>query len=290
MTNIGISQIRAFVAVADTSSFSVAAVQLGVSQSAISHALAALERGIGRPVLTRDNPARPTPLGERLLDHARTMLTSLAAMEELTQGRDNKVCGNVVLAAPSTVCHSLVPGLFERWAVDFPGVSISVFEGEDDEVADWLEGATADLAVLVDPAEVPPGAVMLADDPFHAVVRRDHPLAGEAQLDFADLADDPFLMSTGGCERHSRELHRMSGVPFHPAHRVFQLSTLFAMVRAGVGISVVPGLAAGMQGADLVLLPLVQRLTRSLVLTGPRDRPWHPATVALLASLEEERR
>lgn len=284
---IGIPQIRAFVAVVDTSSFSGAAAQLGISQSAVSHAVAALERTTGRPVLTRGTPARPTLLGERLLAHARVALASITSLEDLARHRDSGLHGDLVLAAPPSVCHSLVPELVERWRTDFPGVTVSLFEGDDEEVAGWLAGASADMAVLVDPPDAPAGAVLLAEDGFQAVLRTDHPLAHLAAVDLDDLDDDPFLLSTSGCERQIREMYRARGVPLRPAHRVRQLGTLFAMVRAGVGVSVVPGLVAGMEGPGLVLVPLAQRLTRRLVLTGPLHRPWHPAVAALLAGMEQ---
>ncbi|QFZ18964.1 LysR family transcriptional regulator [Saccharothrix syringae] len=284
---IGIPQVRAFVAVADAASFSAAAERLGISQSAVSHAIAALERTTGHPVLVRGNPVRPTPLGERLLTHARAVLTAVASLEEVARRHDGGPRGDLVLAAPPTACHRLLPDLLDHWRAEFPGVSVSLFEGDDDEVTGWLDGASADLAVLVDPVEAPPGAVRLADDLFHAVLRRDHPLAGGGAVDVADLEDDPFLLSLGGCEQQVRELHRLAGTRFAPVHRVRQLGTLFAMVRAGTGVSLVPGLAAGMEGPDLVLVPLVQRVGRTLVLTGPRHRPWHPAAAALLTSARQ---
>jgi DNA-binding transcriptional LysR family regulator len=60
------------------------------------------------------------------------------------------------------------------------------------------------------------------------------------------------------------------------------------MVRAGLGVSLVPGLASGMEGDGLVLVPLVQSVERSLVLTGPAGRPWHPA-VALMVGAAHSR-
>jgi DNA-binding transcriptional LysR family regulator len=162
-------------------------------------------------------------------------------------------------------------------------VEVSLFEGEDDEVAGWLAGGAADLAVLVDPPEssARTGGVV-GTDRFHAVLRADHPLAAEPTIAVADLADDPFLLSTGGCERHIRELYRLARVPFEPTHRIRQLSTVFAMVRSGVGVSIVPGLAVGMACPDVVLVPLDHTLVRRLVLTGPANRPWHPAVRALV--------
>jgi len=281
---VGIPQLRAFVAVADAGGFGTAAQRLGISQSAVSHAVAALERATGRPVLSRNGRPTPTRFGEQILDHARSVVASVTAITVLAADRDGQPRGELTVAAPPTVCHGLLPELVLRWRAEFPGVSVSLFEGEDDEVAGWLEGGTADLAVLIDPPTRPSGSAQLGADQFHAVLRADHPLAQEPTVDLADLADDDFLLSSGGCERQIQELHRMADTPFRPAHRIRQLSTLFAMIRSGVGVSVVPGLAAGMAGPDLVLVPLRQPLTRTLVLTGPLHRPWHPAARALVDS------
>lgn len=287
---IAVPQLRAFVAVVDTGGFGAAADRLGVSQSAVSHAIAALERAAGRPVLTRQpgGPA-PTVFGERILDHARTAVAAVAAIGALATEPGLRPRGELTVAAPPTVCHGLLPALMSRWRADFPDLTVALFEGEDDEVAGWLEGGTADLAVLVDPGPAAERGVVIGADRFHAVLRADHPLAGQAEVDVADLADDDFLLSVGGCQPQIRELHRRGRARFAPSHRVRQLSTLFAMVRAGVGVSAVPGLAAGMQGSGLALVPLRPALTRTLVLTGPLHRPWHPAARALVEAVTSVR-
>ncbi|NUT47182.1 MAG: LysR family transcriptional regulator, partial [Saccharothrix sp.] len=178
-------------------------------------------------------------------------------------------------------CQGLLPELMARWEAEHPHVRVRVFEGEDDEVAEWLANGTVEAAVLVDP---PPGVgVPVGQDAFHALLRADHPLAGEDEVHVADLADDPFLLSCGGCERHVRQVH--AGRRFDPLHRVRELGTLLAMVRAGVGVSVVPGLVASMLPPGLVLVPLRPKVVRRLVVSGPPGREWHPAVTALVGSL-----
>ncbi|WP_238413162.1 LysR family transcriptional regulator substrate-binding protein [Saccharothrix deserti] len=160
-------------------------------------------------------------------------------------------------------------------------VEVRVFEGEDDEVAEWLANGTVEAAVVVDPQ--PGHGVLVGEDAFHALLRTDHPLVGVGEVQVADLADDPFLLSCGGCERHVRQVH--AGLPFDPLHRVRELGTLLAMVRAGVGISIVPGLVASMLVPGLVLVPLRPKVVRRLVMSGPPGREWHPAVTALVDSL-----
>ncbi|MFC5186832.1 LysR family transcriptional regulator [Actinomadura harenae] len=278
--NISLPQLRAFLTVAEEGSFSAAADALGVSQSAVSHSVATLERALGSPVLTRHGRPQPTAFGDRILAHAHAAIAATAAICDLAAQRDGLPAGSLRLAAPPTVCQGLLPGLMIQWKADFPRVEIALFEGEDDEVADWLTRNTVDLAVLVDP---PPGpGTPIGRDVFQAVLHRDHPLAGEPAIDVADLDDDPFLLSQGGCERHIQELFRRAGTPLAPTHRVRELGTLLAMVRAGIGVSIVPGLTSAMIDPQLVLVPLRQHLERTLVLTGPPHRPWHPAATALV--------
>jgi DNA-binding transcriptional LysR family regulator len=125
--------------------------------------------------------------------------------------------------------------------------------------------------------------VLVGEDAFHVLLRTDHPLGGVAEAHVADLTDDPFLFSCGGCERHVRQVH--SGLPFDPLHRVRELGALPAMVRAGIGISIVPGLVASMLVHGPALVPLRPRVVRKLVTSGPPGREWHPAVRAVVDSL-----
>ncbi|MFJ8435387.1 LysR family transcriptional regulator [Kitasatospora sp. NPDC094019] len=282
---VNLAQLRALVAVADAGGFGSAAVELGVSQSAVSHAVAALERVLGAPVLHRGSPARPTPLGERVLPHARTAVASATAVGSIAEHHRGGLTGTVRLAAPTTVCQGLLPSLLRDWRAEHPRLTVRVFEGEDDELAVWLEAGTVDAAVLVDPGPLPPGAVPLGTDSMHALLRRDHPLAGEATVDVAELEDDDFLLSEGGCERHIRDAYRRAGVRFAPRHRIRDLNTLIGMVHAGVGVSVMPALAQPMLPPDCVLVPIRPAAHRTLTLTGPVGRPWSPAVAGLLAEV-----
>ncbi|MET8407885.1 LysR family transcriptional regulator [Streptomyces sp. NPDC005195] len=279
--NINLAQLRAFTAVLDAGGFGAAGEQLGISQSGVSHTVAAMERELGGPVLVRDRGLpRPTAFGERLLPHARSALAAADAINNLAAQRDGLPSGTVRLGAPPTVCQALLPDLLTRWRQELPRVSVTVFEGQDDEITDWLEAGTLDLAVLVDPSAPPAGSVRVAADAYGALLPADHPLAGEQVVAADELQDDAFLFC--GCERYIREAHRRVGVPFRPTHRVRELATLVAMVRSGVGVSIVPGLARALLTPGTVFVPLRPRLTRALVLTGPAARPWHPTAAAVV--------
>jgi DNA-binding transcriptional LysR family regulator len=160
---VSVQQLRAFVATLDAGSFTAAAAVLGVGQSAVSHAVAGLEREVGGPVVRRGAVAAATPLGDRLLAHARSVLASVEALEAVV--RPATARGTVRLAAVPTVCQGLLPRLRELWAVTLPDVDVQVYEGDDDEMPEWLEAGTVDAAVLVDPSPVPEGGVVVATTP-----------------------------------------------------------------------------------------------------------------------------
>ena len=180
----------------------------------------------------------------------------------------------------------ILPRLLRRWEARLPDVDVQVFEGDDSEMSVWLEGAMVDAAVLVDPSSVPTGARHLATDEYRAVVRRDHPFAREAGISLAELLEDPLIIYGGGYEEQIRELHHMAGLPFESNRRVRELATLTTMVEKGLGVSILPSLGAGMLGPRLVMLPLTPRLQRTVMISGPQTRPWHPLVTALLEELD----
>ncbi|MFE9968762.1 LysR family transcriptional regulator [Streptomyces sp. NPDC005525] len=281
--NTNFAQLRAFTAVLDAGGFAAAAQHLGISQSGVSHSVAAMERELGGPLIVRGRgQAGPTPFGERLLVHARSALAAVDAIQAVAEQRDGLPSGIVRLAAQPAVCRGLLPDLLTRWRQELPRVTVTVFEGEEDEIAAWLEAGTVDLAVLVNPSAPPAGSLRVAEDVFGALLPADHPLAGEPSVAADELQDDTFLYTDGGCERYVHEAHRQPGVQFRPTHRVSELATLVAMVRSGVGVTILPAMARPLLTPETVFVPLQPRITRSLVLTGPAGRPWPPAAAAVV--------
>ncbi len=279
-----LAQLRVLAAVVDLGSFTDAAAALDVSQSAVSHAVAALEKEAGGRLIERGTPSTATPLGTRLLPHARAAVASADAyLADAATGRHR---GTVRLAAVPTVCQGLMPALLKHWSARLPDVHVQVFEGDDDEMPQWLEGGIVDAAVLVDPDVGHPGGVLVGRDDFRAVVRSDHPLVAEPAIDLAELQEDGLLVSGGGCEAQVRRLHAVAGLPYRADQRVRELATMVRMVAEGIGVSIMPSLGGGLLPPGVVMRPLTPSATRDLVLTGPARRPWHPLVRALVEATD----
>lgn len=283
-----VQQLRAFVAVVDEGSFTLAAGALGNSQSAVSHALSALERELGGPVVGREAPLARTPLGLRVLPHARTAVAAIDAAEVAARG-DRALAGTIRLGAVPTVCQGLLPQLLDAWRGALPDVRVEVLEGDDDEMPVWLENGFVDAAVLVDPERAPARSKLVAIDEFAAVVRSDHPLAGLSEIPLEELGEDGVIVTTGGCEAYVREMHEAVGLDFAARHRVREMSTMFAMVERGFGVSLVPTLGRGLVPQGVVMVPIAERRARRLMLAVPEQREPHPIAVALVETAPAHR-
>ena len=283
-----VPQLRTLLAVVETGSFTAAAQSLGVSQSSVSRTLRALEEDLGGNLLDRDRSNAPTALAGELLPHARAAVAALDALEGSVRARSGVPEGRIRLGAVPTVCQGLVPGLLGVWSARLPKVEVSLFEGDDDEIPEWLENGTVDAAILVDPHPDPPGSVRVGEDEYCAIVRRDHPLAGERAIPLGELQEDGLIVNTGGCENEVRRIHAKAGLPFEMRQRVRELATLMMMVQEGVGVAIMPSLGEVMLPKTLKMVPLEPTLGRRLVLSGPTNRAWSPLTEALVGATRVE--
>lgn len=283
---MNLPQLRAFAAVAGTGKVTDAAADLAVSQSAVSHALASLEAELGLQLIVRDRAGSTlTDAGRMLLPHARNALDAVNRLTDEATALAGLQRGRLRVAAFPTACQ-LLPPVIRAFRRRFPAVEVILLQGTDQEVSDWITTGIADLGVVTGPrpdlASVP-----LADDEMLAALPSDHPLAGQAGIAVADLADDPFLLSAGGCEPLIRRIHDEAGVPFAPAQRVHEMTTLLAMVREGLGISIVPELALRTGPDGLAALPLRPRAPRHLLLAWADMAGPGPAARAFLTCLPD---
>jgi DNA-binding transcriptional LysR family regulator len=283
---MNLAQLRAFVAVADSANFTRAASDLAVTQSAISHAVAAFERELGQPLIDRSRAgARPTTVGRAILDEARAAVRAADRVADLASTVGAELAGELRVAGLPSLNLKVLPDLLRQLRRRHPLARVFLLEGSDQEVLEWVRSGVVDLGCVVDGSGAD-GAV-LAEDEYVAIVDSAHPLAGQADVTIEDLTDDAFIASGSGCEPFLEHLFKAAGLDFRPAHRVTQLSTILTMVQTGIGVTVLPSLLLAAAPNDVVALPLRPQVQRRVVLGHrPRSRP-HPLARALLDLVRE---
>lgn len=287
-----LSQLRALVAVANLGNFSEAALQLGISQSAISHAIAALEEELGVILVARGrHGATLLPVGERVLHHAQAILHSIEAIRveaNLAKGLED---GTLRIASFRSVATHVLPTVIAELHDRFPGIHVEILEHQDyDGVERSLLKGDVEVGFTYLPAPPEFEVFDILHDEFIALVppQVTVPAAGLSWPDFQGLS---LIMSPVGdscgslVERHFAK----HGYHLTPAYRMREDSTMISMVQRGLGATIMPRLAAEPIPADIQVFALPEPLMRTIGVAIVADRLQPPPVFALLDILREWR-
>jgi DNA-binding transcriptional LysR family regulator len=235
-------QLQVFVAVVEAGSFTAAAERLGMTQSATSHALAALEAELGVRLLERQRQGVTlTMLGCDVLAHARTMLAESEHIRQLAAAARGLATGRLRIGSFPSVSARLLPGLLRAFQQCYQGIEVVLFEGTDQEVSEWIHTRIVDVGFVTGPA-AGLETTEIAQDELHVIMAADHPLARAAHIHVAQLVAEPFVLSKAGCEPLIRDICRQADVALHAQYEISDVSTILAMVQEGLGVSIVPAM------------------------------------------------
>lgn len=188
--------MRYVVEVADSSSFTRAAERCFVTQSALSHQIAALERELGQRLFSRTSRSvRVTEAGEAFIRQARIALTAAAGAREDAAAADGRVIGTLRLGVIPTVAAVDVPALIARFRARHPSVRVELTVGNSDALTAAIRQGDVDVALLGLREEIIPSGVAaraLARERLVAAVPLAHPLADRKRIALVDLAGEVF--------------------------------------------------------------------------------------------------
>jgi DNA-binding transcriptional LysR family regulator len=257
-------QLKSFVAVVDQGGFTAASRRLGLSQPAVSRAIATLEKELGLPLLVRGRDGSTlTEAGVLALTHAREALRHLTLMRTGVSALAGDVTGTLSLASLPSVTATLIAPQLQVFAKRYPAVTIRLLEGSEQEVRDWLDQGAAEAGVVSLPARGLDSAV-LGDQDMVAVVPADNWLAESNEVSYAELAKEPFIRSTGGCAEVFAPVARQAGVEFDIAFEAREMSAVLQIVRAGLGVSILPSAGLPDLPDGVVVRPLVPTTVRQV--------------------------
>ena len=234
----GIRDVEVLREIVRRDGFRAAALALGLSQSAVSTRVAALERALGVPLFDRSRrKARLTPEGRRFLEEAER----LVAMRDAIAARyANAAPGTLRLGVAETIAHTRVAALTAALGEAAPGLRIELAVEASPALAAMLADDAVDVAVLMAPF-VPPGAASRAFGRFDLGWYAAPGRVGEAPLDAAALAAHPVVTFARGTLPYREVETLLSGPDLDPLlHGSASLATVLTMVEAGAGIGTLP--------------------------------------------------
>jgi DNA-binding transcriptional LysR family regulator len=262
-------QLRAFCVLARTGSFTQAARELHLSQSAVSHSIKALENDIGCRLLDRlGKKTGLTQAGEQLFEHATRILGEMDnARESLAQlGRWGK--GRFRLGASTTACQHLIPPVLREFKESFPDHVITLEPGDTPELVAALLRQRIDLALSLEVEKEPQLEFhSLFTDELHFVVGAMHPWAHARRVERAEIARQNYILYSKRSVtfRLIEHFFRREGMVLNTVIEVGSMETTKELVKLGLGISILAPWVARkeIEEGSLVALPLGRRsLTR----------------------------
>lgn len=235
---------QVFKTVTEIGSFQKAADVLGLTPSAISHAISAMEKELGFAVFVRSKSGiKLTNHGEHLLPYINAVLNSEESMQQAVAELSGLAEGKVKLGCFSSVCTNWMPSIIHSFGERYPGIRIEVFQGTYDDVVYWIKSGIVDFGFLSTSSAKDLHIEPFYQDPLLCIVPQDFQKesAGE-RISLAEMSRHHFVAQRESTDAdiakylQENQLEVTSGY-----HVVDDLSTV-AMVAAGLGICIMPEL------------------------------------------------
>lgn len=258
-------QLRYFHTVARAGSFTRAAEELGIGQPSLSQQIRALEKSVGTPLFERlGRSVRLTAFGEALREPAQNILRQVAMAQNSLADLREGVCGRLRIGVIPTILPYWIAPRITDFQKAFPEVDVQLVEDSTARLVEKLQSGDLDIAVASLPVKNPDIICSeLFREPLFLAVSKGHPLADKSAVDLRAFVDEPLLLLKEGhclrdnvlmaCTRSKAELRSI-----FESH---QLESIFQLIRAGFGVTLVPAMASA-HGAGCTLIPLKGSHTR----------------------------
>lgn len=281
------TQLEIFARVAELRGFTLAATRLNISQSAVSHAIKALEQEMGVELIHRHQAAvELTDIGAQLLLRAREILGLAETMhQEAADARGMKRGTLRIGSFGPSASMKLLPAILERYRRVYPGIEVRIDEGTDQEVISWIQERRIDVGFVTLP-ENNFDTFALCEDRMVALLAANHPLANAEHVSLKTLSTEPFIMTEAGSGPLLQRLFAAEKLVPDVRHRSAQLISTLAMVERGYGVSILAEQALPERHTLLpesyLIKPLNPPIARTVGLAVLDERQASPATKAFI--------
>lgn len=287
-------QLHCVVALARYGSFVAAAADLGLSQPALTRAIMRIEQTLGVRLFTRSTRrVALTAAGREFVPVAERLIADLDIGIQNMRTLGTRQRGRLVIASLMSVAYGLLPGIIAAYRTRHTGIDLELREGVLSAVTEDVRSGLADFGIgdITNASAIPAAveAEALSDSAFRVVLPGGHPLARKRSLRMGDLRGESIIaMPFGaGMRRSIDSAAAAAGIAFDRTITVSQFATIFKLVQASVGLSIVPELALS-SGAYEGLVSRALRepsLGLRLGLLRLRDRPLSPAAEGFIELL-----
>lgn len=275
---MSLNKFEVLITAMESGSLTRAGEILGLTQSAVSHAIASLEREYGFAIMMRGRSGISlTSNGERLLKYMREMLRQNEQMLQEVAAINGVQAGTVRIGTFTSVSTQWLPGILKRFQDHHPAIEIKLSEGYYDEIEHWILSGAVDFGFVSLPTIEALDAIPLKKDRMHVIVSEEHPLYRQEKVHLEELADETFIMPKAGCDNDIQRIFRPHKLQPRIKYEVGDDHAIIAMVQNGLGISILPEMILFRLPAKIRTIPLEGDYYRSLGIAAPSLKNLSPA-------------
>ncbi|WNS47054.1 LysR family transcriptional regulator [Paenibacillus sp. MMS20-IR301] len=264
------TQIRLFVLIAESRSFTKAGLELNMTQPAVSRAISALEAELDVKLLLRDRRSglKLTGIGERLLVICRGILGGFNKIEQEIAAEKGLEKGQLRIGAFPVAAAHFIPSIIRAISAKYPGVELSLHEGSVAEVKEWLDTRFIDVGLVIPPVEEF-AALPLFREKLYAVLPGNHPLAQKPSITVQELETEPMLLCRSGYEPPVVDLFRRAGCRLNVKYEVNSYITALNMINEGLAAGVMSQLSLLSLPPNVAVRELAEEAYRDIHVVVP---------------------
>jgi DNA-binding transcriptional LysR family regulator len=273
-----ISQLRVFVALVETGSFTEAAFSINLTQSAVSHALATLEKELGVTLLERDRQGKMqlSTVGHKILHQAQEILAHVETIQQEAALELSQVEGKLRVGTPQFVSPRQIDGILAHFQQLYPRVDVIIFEGTGPEVYEWVNADIVDVG-FVPYDEKDSASTLVAIDEVHLLLPEDHPLLQRKTISFKKLREESLIMPKTECDFLDHLGLAAHSSKVNIRYKASDSTTIMAMVREGLGVAMLPRMLLPEKLEGIRTMPLTPPEYKLLGLTVKSQATASPA-------------
>jgi len=283
-------QLRYFLEVARLRNFTRAAGRLHLAQAALSEQIRKLEAEFGTALFVRGRrESTLTAAGETLVPRAELLLAQAEDAQRAVTAVAGLRAGRLIVACIPTVSACLLPPVIAAFRQRYPGVELMLAEDTSENVAEWVRTGRAEIGFVQLPAVGRDFEVqVLLTEGFVLLLPARHRATRTSSVRLADFAAEPFIFYKGRARESALDACRRAGFEPRIACETGGVETICALVAAGLGVAVVPALAARQPGRSVVARPIREpKVQRQLGLLRRRGYAASAAAEAFVSVLRE---
>lgn len=263
----------------ETGSFTKAAQQLNVTQSAVSHAISSLENEFGFLLLTRNkNGIALTSNGEHLLHLMQEILNKNESLKQEVAAINGLETGVINIGLFPSITVQWLPGIIKQFQTQHPMISINFYEGIYDEIHNWIQDGTVDFGFMTATSARAFDFIPLKNDDIVCILSKEHRLHNLKKISFDQIENESLIVAKWGVDDEIRKLFKKNQTIPKVKYEVAEGPAIINMVKYNLGISLLPEMLVTLYSDHICIKKMVPNVYRTIGIAGISLKSISPAS------------